>query len=364
MSNFEKRRDNLRRLMRKQQLPALLVTSVPNVTYLTGFTGDSSYLLLTEREEVLLSDFRFITQIEQECPGLTMEIRPRTVSQAEAVGKLAKQFKLSRMGVESASLSVKQYEAFREKMAEVELVSTSDLVETLREVKEKGEVELIRQAIRIAERAIEVVRASLTPQSTEKELADMIDHQIRLFGGTGCSFPPIVGVGPTAALPHATPGSARVEESGLLLIDWGARAEQYISDLTRTFATAKISPKLERIYGLVFTAQQRAIEQIRPGALLREVDAAARKVIAAGGHDKHFGHGLGHGIGLQVHEAPGITSQGDKTLKAGMVITVEPGIYLPGWGGIRIEDDILVTRDGHEVLSSSPKLLEECLIRW
>ena len=202
----------------------------------------------------------------------------------------------------------------------------------------------------------------MRPEQTEQEIAHQIERLIHDFGGSGPAFPPIVAAGPRAALPHAVPTDQQIGCSDLLLIDWGATRSLYRSDLTRILVTGRISPKLERIYGLVLKAQQQAIAAIRPGALMSEVDRAARSVIADAGHGKHFGHALGHGFGLEVHEQPRLAANVDRPLKPGMIVTVEPGIYLPRWGGIRIEDDILVTRDGHEVLSVLPTDLASCIV--
>jgi Xaa-Pro aminopeptidase len=220
----------------------------------------------------------------------------------------------------------------------------------------------LRRAIWIAERAFGVLRASLRPERTEKEVADELENQTRLYGGKGCSFPPIVAVGPRAALPHARPTAAKIGDDGFVLVDWGADAGPYKSDLTRVLVTGKISPKLERIYRVVLTAQERAIEAIRPGRTCHEVDHVARGVIAKAGFAKQFGHGLGHGIGLDIHEAPRLAAKVGLKLEPGMVVTVEPGIYLPGWGGVRIEDDVLVTNDGAEVLTSVAKQWEEAIV--
>jgi Xaa-Pro aminopeptidase len=217
--------------------------------------------------------------------------------------------------------------------------------------------------VECAERAFAVVRASLRPGRSEKEIADEIEHQVRLFGGRCCSFPPIVAAGPRSALPHATPAEDRmIGGSGFVLIDWGAQRGLYVSDLTRVLVAGKIPPKLERVYGVVLKAQQRAIDSIKAGATMHEVDAAARRVIARAGYGKYFGHGLGHGVGLEVHEAPRLAANQHRPLRAGMVVTVEPGIYLPSWGGVRIEDDVLVTRTGSEVLTGVPKDLADCVV--
>ena len=310
----------------------------------------------------MLSDSRYTTQLEEECPGLKLEIRKPGTTTWELTQSVIKKSKISQLAIEADSLSVSQLDALTEKLANVELIKTTGLIEQLRAIKDKEEVAAIRYAVELAEKAFAVIRASIRPELTERQIAFEIENQIRSFGGDACAFDPIVAVGPRAALPHATPGHHRVEESALLLVDWGALAQLYRSDLTRILVTAKISPKLERIYGVVLKAQVAAIEAIHPGALLKDVDAAARKVIADSGHDRHFGHGLGHGIGLEIHESPRIAANFEGQLEAGMVVTVEPGIYLPNWGGVRIEDDVMVTRDGHEVLSTIPKGLADSAI--
>ena len=235
----------------------------------------------------------------------------------------------------------------------------SGLVEELRSVKDAEEIAEIRAAVRLAERAFSSVIPGLTGDMTERDVAHALEAQIRRFGGQGHAFEPIVAVGDRAALPHYTPGRRTLSESGLLLIDWGARgAGGYRSDLTRTFATGKLSAKMEKVHGIVLEALTKATAAIRPGAKASEVDAVGRGVIEQAGFGKYFGHGLGHGIGLQVHEGVRLSTISTDVLKVGQIVTVEPGIYLPGVGGVRIEDDVLVTRDGFEVLSTLPRELQ------
>ena len=362
MSQFETRRDQLRKALRKSGVDAMLVTNYTNVTYLTGFTGDDSYLLLTPKEAIVISDPRYTTQLEEECPGLELETREPGVPILESVSKLIKRCKAQKLGVESTSITMAVFQAIRDKLVGTELVGLSQAVEELRMIKDKEEIERIRRAGVQAARAIDVIRASLTPDMTERQVAADLEHQIRRFGGKGCSFPPIVAVGTRAALPHARPTERRIGEADFVLIDWGANEGLYASDLTRVYATGKISPKLQKIYRVVLQAQLAGIEAIRPGVSCEEVDKAARSVIVKAGYGPQFGHGLGHGIGLEVHEAPRLARNQQTVLRPGMVVTVEPGIYLPDWGGVRIEDDVLVTRTGYEVLTSVPKELEQCVI--
>lgn len=362
MTRFAQRRDRLARVARRLGADAVLVTNFTNVTYLTGFTGDDSYLLVSPHTQVMLSDPRYTQQLGEECPGLDVAIRQPSTSLAAWASRVVKQARVARLAVEAASMTLQMRESLASELPHVTFEPAVGLVEGQRVIKDRDEVQEIRRAIALAEQAFGVVRAALQPGQSEREIAFELEHQIRRFGGAGCAFPPIVAVGPRAALPHAVPTDRRVGDGDLLLIDWGATARLYRSDLTRVLVTGKISPKLERIYGVVLTAQQQAIAAIRPGVRMSEVDAAARRVIAQAGYGRRFGHGLGHGFGLDIHEAPRLAPHQDQPLRAGMVVTVEPGVYLPSWGGVRLEDDVLVTRDGCEVLSHLPKELAECVI--
>lgn len=362
MTRFAQRRKKLASAVRRAGADAVLITNFINVTYLTGFTGDDSYVLVGPDLEVMLSDPRYTQQIGEECPGLDLEVRRSSSPLSELVESVVKKSRIGRLAVEATSMTLALHNGLTRALSDVVLVPTAGLVERQREIKDKEEVDEIREAVRLAEQAFGVIRAALRPEQTEREIAFELEHQIRRFGGAGCGFPPIVAVGARAALPHAVPTNQRVGAGDLLLIDWGATARLYRSDLTRVLVTGRISPKLERIYGVVLRAQEQAIASIRPGVLMSDVDATARGVIAKAGYGKQFGHGLGHGFGLEIHEAPRLAAHQDRPLKAGMVVTVEPGIYFPQWGGVRIEDDVLVTRDGHEVLSSLPKELDQCVV--
>jgi len=356
------RRQKLRRQVRQKGLDALLVTNFTNVTYLTGFTGDDSYLLVTAQDDVLISDQRYTIQLEEECPGLELAIRGPGTKMREWTAKVLKKAKITRLGVEADSMTLGQRDALAADLPKAELVPTSGWVEELRLLKDKDEIERTRRACDLARRAFEVVRAKLTREMTEQQVSNELEYQARQFGSRRMSFETIVAVGPRAALPHARPTARRIGESDFTLIDWGVNEGLYMSDLTRILATARISPKLRKLYGVVLKAQLAGIEAVRPGATCEEVDRAARSVIEQAGHGKHFGHGLGHGVGLEIHEAPRLAQGQTRPLKPGMIVTIEPGLYFPGWGGIRIEDDVLVTRNGHEVLTSVPKELDECVV--
>ena len=273
MNRHPERRDKLRRELKRSGADALLVTNFTNVTYLTGFTGDDSYLLVFPKGEVLLSDPRYTTQLGEQCPDVDLNIRKPGATMLQAVVKVLRSSGVNRLGIEAESMTVSLREKIAGKMPKLEIVSTAGLVEKMRQIKDKDEVDSIRQAVWQAEKAFGVLRATVRPEHTEKELADELEHQFRLFGAKDCSFPSIVAVGPRAALPHATPGGNRVGEGGMLLVDWGANEGLYKSDLTRVLAVGRIGPKLRRVYGVVLDAQIKAIAAIRPGVLAHDVDA-------------------------------------------------------------------------------------------
>jgi len=360
--DFEARRNRLRKAFGKHGVDGLLVTDFTNVTYLTGFTGDDSYLLVRRVGETVISDPRYTTQLGEECPGVDLDIRPPGKGMPQAVIRLLRQSKIARLGIEADSMTVGLRDRIAANVPQLEIVPISNAVEGLRQVKDREEVAQIRKAAWQAEKAFGVLRSMLRSETTEKQAADELEHQMRVFGAKDAAFGTIVAVGPRAALPHATPTDQRIGADDFVLIDWGANGGLYRSDLTRVLVTGRISPKFERVYRVVLEAQLRAIAAVRPGALTHDVDAVARKIIAKAGFGRRFRHGLGHGIGLQVHEGPRLAVKNQSVLRPGMVVTVEPGIYLPGWGGVRIEDDVLVTRTGCEVLTSVPKRLEDVVV--
>jgi Xaa-Pro aminopeptidase len=364
MDHAARRRDDLTRSLADEGLDALLIASPVNVTYLTGFSGESSPLVLTRDRAVLVSDARFTEQLADECPGLDTYIRPPAQTIQQAAAQVLDKLGARGIGFESNHLTVAEWETLRELTPSADWKGGRDRVERLRAVKDPSEVAEIREAIGFAERAFTVFRTLLRPDDREKDLCDALEGYVRRVGGKETSFPSIVAVGERAALPHAPPTDRKVGGAELLLVDWGASGRFYKSDLTRVLATRTISPKLQEVYAVVMRAQERALRRIRPGVQGQDVDAEARAVIAEAGFGDFFGHGLGHGIGLQVHEAPALRPASEAVLEAGMVVTVEPGIYLPGWGGVRLEDDVLVTADGCEVLTGVSKDLASMVLDW
>lgn len=361
-ARYTGRRDKLTRKLKKLGCDAILVTNETNVTWLTGFTGDSSYLLLSKDVCLIVSDNRYKIQLGTECPGVDVYIRPVDEEMNDAVAKQVKKAKFAKLGFESGSMTFASWQKLAEASKALELVSTDSEVEALRQIKDAGEIAEIRAAVDQAQRGFALMKASIKGDQTELQVAHDLEHAMRRFGGLQAAFDPIVAVGPNAALPHAHPGDLKISDDDILLVDWGSLSRGgYRSDLTRVLVTGRLTSKLEKVYRLVLKAQLAAIDAIQPGAKCKDVDAIARKVITDGGYGKYFQHGLGHGIGLDIHEWPRFSPISEEELKPGMVMTVEPGIYLPGWGGVRIEDDVLVTRNGHEVLSSAPKQLEDAI---
>lgn len=355
-----RRLQRVRLRLRRLKLDGILITDTVNVRYMSGFTGDSSALLVTPRDLVFVTDFRYMEQAAAECIGY--EIVERRKSMVEVVARQARRLGIARLGIESGSMTLDLAERLRSLLKAAELVPTGDVVEDIRMVKDAAEVRAIRSCIAAAERCFEHAKKFLVPGIRELDVAAEMEYFARTLGFDGMAFPPIVAFGPRGSLPHARATDCRMRSGDIVLLDWGVAGAGYVCDLTRVLFHHKISAQFRRLYTIVLEAQQRAIRRIRPGATARAVDAAARKHIARAGLGRRFGHGLGHGIGMQVHEGPTIGPLSGAVLKRGMVFTVEPGIYIPGHGGIRIEDDVLVTAQGVEVLSHAAKRIEELII--
>jgi Xaa-Pro aminopeptidase len=346
------RADRLEERLAERELDALVVTNLVNVRYLTGYTGSNGIAVVGRGLRLFFTDFRYLTQAAEQVPDFEL-IR----GQRDLLGEVAERLE-GRVGFEDASVSVRRHERLRGLVGErVELVPAGDLVEELRAVKEPAEVGRIREAARLADEALTAVLERGIVGRSERDVAVDLEHTMRLLGAEGPSFPSIVAHGAHGALPHAEPRGEPIAAGTLVTIDWGAIAEGYCSDCTRTFATGEISGEAEAGYRLVLEVQEKSVEAVRAGAHGKEVDALGRSEIEAAGHGDHYGHGLGHGVGLEVHEGPNMSPRSKDTLVAGNVVTVEPGIYVPGSFGVRIEDLVVVTGDGCDVLSGLPKSL-------
>ena len=338
-------------------LDAVLVTDPVNVRYLTGFTGSSGLALVgADGTRRFVTDFRYLTQAEEQLDAAWAREIAQELFEQLAEGLPGRPL---RVGVDDAHLSVKAHAHLEGLVGEeVELVPAAGMVETLRLAKDGSELDRIRASQRLADTALEAVLARGLAGRTEREVALDIDVTMRHLGAEGVSFAPIVAAGAHGALPHAVPRDVVIPPGTLCVIDWGAQLDGYASDCTRTYATSEeLDPEDRAVYELVLEAQLAALAAVAPGPMGQEVDAIAREIIDAAGHEEHFGHGLGHGVGLEVHEGPRLSRKGETVLAPGHVVTVEPGVYVPGRVGVRIEDLVVVTEGGHEVLTSLPKEL-------
>ena len=345
-------RDRLEEL----EADALLVSNEYNRRYLSGFTGTSGWLLLSAADALLVTDSRYTEQAGKQAEYFTV------VPQAGAFGPLlldlCKQHGVRRLAFESEHVSVATHDSYVESLdGEANLVATKGVVEKLRVSKGPDEVAALRRAIAIADNALAELLPWLRPGVTEKAVAWRLEVLMREAGAEGLSFPSIVAGGPNGAMPHHRPSNDPIPRDAFIVMDFGCIADGYCSDMTRTVTLGTPAPEMREIYELVLKAQETAAAQARAGMTGVEVDALAREVIKAAGHGDHFGHGLGHGVGLEIHEAPRLSPLADDTpLPAGAVFSIEPGIYLPSVGGVRIEDLVLLRDDGADVLTGAPKL--------
>jgi Xaa-Pro aminopeptidase len=352
------RADRVADALGEREADVLLVTDLINVRWLTGFTGSNAAAVVgREGSRRFVTDFRYLTQSAEEVDPawereIAVDLLAGVVKGLPGSGEL-------RLAFDDAHMSVKDHGRLAGMLrAGIELVPAGGAIETLRAVKDADELEAIRAAARLADDALTEVLARGLVGRTEREVALDLEFTMRRMGAQAASFPPIVAAGEHGALPHATPREVPIPAGTLVVVDWGAQLDGYASDCTRTYATGDIDPRDGQVYELVLQAQEAALAAVRSGPTGREVDAVARSIIDAAGHAEHFGHGLGHGVGLDVHEGPRLSKQGETALAAGMVVTVEPGVYVPGAVGVRIEDLVIVTDDGAEVVSSLPKELQ------
>ncbi len=358
----------LREKLDESKLDALLVASPEtasgaNCRYLSGFAGSSAYLLITKDDAVIATDFRYWEQAERQAQGFRLH---KTEGGLEKwLPEFLKSVGGRRVAFEAAHVSYETYRTMRKAVSALggsdaerpKLSARTNLVEGLRAIKEPDEIEAIQAAIDIGDAAFEHVAPRIEPGWTEKRVAWEIEKQIRERGGDGVSFDTIVAGGPWGALPHAYPRDRALEEGESVVIDMGVRLNGYMSDLTRTLYLGKPDDQFKRIYDIVLAAQQTAEELIEPGMTGEQAHMLAHRVIEEAGHGDDFGHGLGHGVGMEVHEAPRVGKASKEVLAEGMVFTVEPGIYVTGWGGVRIEDMVVLADGRARVLSRAPKLM-------
>jgi Xaa-Pro aminopeptidase len=351
------RADRLRSTLDAAGCDALVVGELTNVRYLTGFTGSAGLVLVTGDELLFVSDGRYRDQAAEEIGTAGVDARVEIVAADpdQVIADAASAAGVNRLGLEADSVTWSRQQRWAGELFDGELVATRALVETLRLVKDSGEAARIRSACAIADEALARCRTSLMDGPTEAEFAQRLDTTMRSLGAADVSFETIVASGPNGAKPHHRPGDRTVREGDLVVIDFGALVDGYHSDMTRTLAVGEVDAERRRMLDVVLASQQQGVEAVRAGRSAAEVDAACREVIDGAGWGDAFLHSTGHGVGLDIHEEPRVSGRSTATLVAGHVVTVEPGVYLPGIGGVRIEDTVLVTDDGCDRLTLAPK---------
>ncbi|HBV96821.1 MAG: Xaa-Pro dipeptidase [Peptococcaceae bacterium BICA1-7] len=350
---MQERVNKLRELFSGEGIDAFLVTSPENRFYLTGFTGSSGSVLITDREIFLITDFRYDEQAKKQCPHCTVVMAREGIP--EALQELVQNINIRILGCEGEIITYQQYTSLEEKLAAQKIKPLYGFMDSLRAVKDHDEIECIARAVELTDRAFSHVLPFIRDGVTENSLALELEFFMRKNGAEGIAFPFIVASGQRSSLPHGTATEKIISGGDLVTLDFGASLAGYNSDMTRTVVVGKADDQQKKIYSIVLEAQLAGIRAVRPGVAASEVDRAARDVIAGHGYGECFGHSTGHGLGLKIHENPRLSVKDDTELKPGMVVTVEPGIYLPGWGGVRIEDSVLVESHGVRVLSTSEK---------
>lgn len=340
----------LKKRLIKEKLDALFVSKPANVSYLSGFSGDESCLLVTSKKDFFITDSRYFEQAKKETKNFQIQIAGE-VNHFDLITSLIENNKLKKIGFEAKHITYGEVSKIRDRLKSAEFVPTYDLAEGLRVVKLEAEIGLIKRAVRINLSALELTAKQIKPGRKEKDLAALLEYRMRQEGADKPAFETIVLSGKRSSMPHGKPSDNCIKNNQPVLVDSGACFKGYNSDLTRVFFLGKIHSVIKRVHGIVRAAQDAAIKAIKPGREAKKIDLVARDYIKTKGFGRYFGHSLGHGVGRDVHEAPSISNKSKDILKQGMVFTVEPAIYLPGVGGIRLEEMVLVTSNGCEVLS-------------
>jgi len=359
---YKSRISGLRAKLKSEALDTLLVSSPENRRYLSGFTatdpqpGESSgFLFITRDQAILATDFRYKIQAEKELPQFELFIYEKGL--VESLESIVKKLNVQRVGFESSHLTYALFEKFREVFVKsqlpIELVPTRGIVEGMRAIKDLHEVNIIERSLQLTESVFEEILLTVKPGMTEKQLALRIEYLIKTKGAEDVAFPPIVASGPNSSMPHAIPTDREIQAHEPIIIDIGAKFEGYCSDMTRTIFIGEPEEKIKEIYSIVRRAQLHAIQNIRAGIEVKMADALARNIIVQKGYGDYFGHSLGHGVGLAIHEAPRLNKNSESILKENMIVTIEPGIYLPGIGGVRLENMVLIKKDRATVLNKN-----------
>jgi Xaa-Pro aminopeptidase len=353
MTDIRKRLKNLRGKIAKCEADAVLVTKRANYMYLSGFTGTMAYLVITENRAVLITDFRYTEQAAGQAPEY--DIVQYRGSILDALKGVIEDNKIERLAFEDFSMTVNSYTELREKLGIKGFVPFGRVIEELRQIKDEGEIRTIRRAVEIADETFKHILGSIRPGVAEVELAAEMEYHMKKLGASAPSFETIVASGKRASMPHGVASEKKLEAGDVITLDFGALYNGYCSDMTRTVFLGEPDKELARIYGIVLEAQLKSLEGVKKGKTGKEIDLIARQIIAGAGFGDNFGHGLGHSVGLEIHEDPRLSMTCGTKMRDGMVVTVEPGIYVNGLGGVRIEDMVVVKGDSPVVLTSSTK---------
>lgn len=356
---MDQRLQKLRAQMAALKLESMMVANLTNIRYISGFAGSNALLLVTTEKQYLITDFRYIEQATGQCPNFEIVNQEQKGTLGKAM-EIAEHDGIKNIGFESDYTNYSTYVEY-EKYNHFTFVPTKDVVENLRQIKDAEEIKKLEEAERIGDLAFSKIISLITMEYknglTETDIALELERIMRMNGASGTSFSSIVAAGAKSSLCHAVPGRETLNVGDFVVMDFGCRYEGYCSDMTRTIVIGKPNEKHQEIYQTVLKAQLAALDAIKPGLKGKEVDAIARNIIKDAGYGEYFGHGLGHSVGLDIHENPRFSSAEEKVIEPGMVLTVEPGIYVPGFGGVRIEDMVVVTKTGIKNLTHSPKEL-------
>ena len=359
--DFRCRQKKLQSILARQRLDSLLVTHLPNIRYLCGFTGSAAVLLITEGKSVFFTDGRYTEQARTEVQGPRRVVAGKAplTAAGEWLAGNARKLKLKALGIESQHMSVAERAALAGKLnnSGIRLRETPPMVEQVRRVKDPDEIEQLKAAVRLGASLFDVALTAIRPGVKEVEVAAEMEYAARKAGAEAMSFETIIASGERSALPHGRASEAAIPANGFVVCDFGVILAGYCSDMTRTVYVGKISAEARRMYEAVLEAQEAAVEAVKPGVQVRKVDGAARKLLSKNRLAKYFTHSTGHGVGLEIHEQPRVAAGQKDTLSPGEVITIEPGVYMAGTGGVRIEDMVLVTQNGCEVLTPTSKEL-------
>ncbi len=347
----------IRKMISSIKADGLLVYSPANRRYLSGFTGSTGYVIIGERDAGFVTDFRYVNQAGMECTGF--EIIENKTPLSDYLSEVINRYGIKKLAYEDTFMTVGFYNNLKEKLENVEFISLKDIEGSIRIIKNREELDDIKKAAEIADSAFKHILGYIKPKVAEMDIAIELEFFMRKNGATSLSFEPIVASGWRSSLPHGIATDKKINNGDLLTLDFGCVYNGYCSDMTRTIVVGKANEEQKKIYNIVLKAQMESLECIRPGVLGKDVDKVARDIITESGFGDYFGHGLGHGVGLVVHEEPRLSPTGEILLETNMVVTDEPGIYIPDFGGVRIEDLVVVGEKGPIVYSTSPKELIE-----